>query len=218
MPITTVQNDQTCLTSQNSRMPARYARFGNFLIDTEREELFREGQRIRVQGKVYQALVLLMQRAGEIVSREEVRQRVWPEAHISTLDANVNTAMNKLRHLLGDSPEKPVFIETIPRRGYCFIATVQFSDVANVGALERNEVEARNRVAVPLANLFHAMREQLNPLPLIGLVIVATLVGALLMFAWSRVSAKDRAVKPEKEIVTLICPNASSNCLAMRSS
>jgi len=208
--ITAAESKQPLVVPGSAALPGRYARFGNFLVDGEREELFRDGQRIRVQGKVYQALIVLMARAGEIVSREEVRQRVWPEAPVSTLDANVNTAMNKVRHLLGDSPEKPVYIETIPRRGYCFIAAVQFSDVVNVGGVEGGKDDTSPRVASLLARLFHAMREQMNPLPLIGLLIAATVVGALLMLAWSRVAAKDRgAAKSEKEVVTLVYPGAN---------
>ncbi len=117
-------------------LSARYVRFGKFQIDTERQELFHDGERVRMQGKVYQALLLLVGRAGEIVTREEVGRRLWPERLPLSLDANVNTAMNKLRQGLGDSRESPVYIETIPRRGYCFIAPLEFADVATPPAAE----------------------------------------------------------------------------------
>src|ERR1700704_720075 len=109
-------------------VPARYAHFGLFLADFERAELYQNGQRVKVQAKLFQALVLLLRRAGDVVTREEVRRQLWPETFLANLDANVNTTMNKLRQVLGDSPESPVYIETIPRRGYNFIAKVEFSN------------------------------------------------------------------------------------------
>jgi DNA-binding winged helix-turn-helix (wHTH) protein len=63
------------------------------------------------------------------VTREEVRRQLWPDTFLANLDANVNTTINKLRQVLGDSPENPVYVETIPRRGYSFIASVEFSSV-----------------------------------------------------------------------------------------
>jgi DNA-binding winged helix-turn-helix (wHTH) protein len=108
--------------------PARYARFGNLQIDFERQELYQEGRRVKVQAKIYQALLVLLGRAGEVVTREEVRKRLWPNAVRVNFDANVNTTMNKLRLVLGDSTGYPVYIETVPRRGYSFIAAVEFQD------------------------------------------------------------------------------------------
>src|ERR1700739_3247190 len=105
----------------------RYARFGAFQADLERGELYQNGQRVKVQAKLFQALVVLLGRAGEIVTREEVRRQLWPDASLANLDANVNTTMNKLRQALADSPEAPTYIETIPRRGYTFIAGVVYS-------------------------------------------------------------------------------------------
>src|SRR5713226_3712353 len=80
--------------------PGRYARFGAFQADLEREELFQDGQRVKVQAKVFQGLSLLLSRGGEIVTREEVRRHLWPDTLLSNLDANVNTTMNKLRQVL----------------------------------------------------------------------------------------------------------------------
>ena len=96
-------------------------RFGPFQIDQQRQEVSRDGQRIKLQGKVYQVLVALLERPGEVVTREELRQRLWPaDTHVN-YDANVNTTVNKLRQVLGDSTDKPIYIETIPRKGYCLV-------------------------------------------------------------------------------------------------
>jgi DNA-binding winged helix-turn-helix (wHTH) protein len=202
-----IQNDQISINESSPNWPARYARFGSFLIDTQREELYREGQRVRVQAKIFKALSVLVVRPGEIVTREEVRQRVWAEAPLSSIDANVNTAMNKLRQLLGDSSEKPTYIETIPRRGYCFIAPVQFSEARELATVQRREIAA-DAERIPWASrIFGSVRGIANPLPLIGLVIAAIVLGALLMLAWSFVLTRNQQVSApaEKEIVTRAC-------------
>lgn len=102
----------------------RYLRFGGFTVDLKREELFKDGARIKLPGKVYQTLVALLERPGEVVSREDLRQRLWPEGTHVNYDANVNTTVNKLRLALGDSPDQPVYVETIPRQGYSFVGKV----------------------------------------------------------------------------------------------
>src|SRR5713226_9645464 len=107
--------------------PARYACFGAFQLDLRKEELFKDGARVKLQGKVYQALRALLQKPGEIVTREELRLQLWPtDTHVN-YDANVNTTVNKLRQVLGDSPDRPAFVETIPRKGYSFVAKVEFA-------------------------------------------------------------------------------------------
>jgi DNA-binding winged helix-turn-helix (wHTH) protein len=106
----------------------RYIRFGAFQIDQQREEVTQNGTRLKLQGKVYQALLALVEKPGEVVTREELRQRLWAAETQVNYDANVNTTVNKLRQTLGDSSDKPLYVETIPRKGYCFVAQTQFSD------------------------------------------------------------------------------------------
>jgi DNA-binding winged helix-turn-helix (wHTH) protein len=106
----------------------RYARFGSFSVDFHRQELLRNGSRVKAQGKVFQALAALLAKPGEIVTREDLRLSLWPDGSQVNYEANVNTTLNKLRQLLGDTSNMPLFVETIPRRGYCFIAKVQFVD------------------------------------------------------------------------------------------
>src|SRR5216684_3795477 len=102
----------------------RFLSFGNFTVDLKREELFKDGARIKLPGKVYQTLLALLARPGDVVSREDLRQRLWPEGTHVNYDANVNTTVNKLRLALGDSPDAPIFVETIPRQGYSFVGKV----------------------------------------------------------------------------------------------
>ena len=104
---------------------SRYVRFGAFHLDLHQQELFKDGSRVRVQGKVCEALMILISNPGEVVTRETLRAHLWPTDTQINYDANVNTTMNNLRQVLGDSPERPEFVETIPRKGYTFIAAVE---------------------------------------------------------------------------------------------
>ena len=162
------------------RLPARYVRFGNFQIDVARQELFKDGERVRMQAKVYQALVLLVSGAGNVVTREEVGRRLWPERLPMALDANVNTAMNKLRQGLGDSKENPVYIETIPRRGYCFIAPLEFSDQAAPGKAAAQSAETTYPEAHS-QQLGHTLSVALR---VVSLLLAGMVMGALLTLAW----------------------------------
>jgi DNA-binding winged helix-turn-helix (wHTH) protein len=108
--------------------PSRYIRFGTFHLDLRREELLKDGTRVKLQSKVYQALLALLEKPGEVVTREALRMRLWPaDTHVN-YDANVNTTVNKLRQVLGDSPEQPLFVDTIPRKGYSFVAKIEYLD------------------------------------------------------------------------------------------
>jgi cholera toxin transcriptional activator len=108
-------------SSQNSRI----ARFGVFELDLNAGELRKSGVRLRLQGQPFQVLALLLERAGEVVTREELRQKLWPSDTFVDFDHSVNTAINKLREVLGDSASSPRYVETLARRGYRFIAPVQ---------------------------------------------------------------------------------------------
>jgi len=98
--------------------------FGTFELDRESGELLKRGLPLRVQEKPRQLLLLLLEHPGEIVLREDLQRRLWPDGTYVDFDKGLNTAVKKLRYALGDLPDKPVFIETIPRRGYRFIAPV----------------------------------------------------------------------------------------------
>jgi len=112
--------------SKDSSTPAsRYLCFGGFQLDTQRELLFKDGSKVRLPGKVFQTLVALLERPGEVVTREALREKLWPEGTFVNYDANVNTTVNKLRLVLGDSSDQPAYIETIPRLGYCFVGSVE---------------------------------------------------------------------------------------------
>src|SRR5436190_17630710 len=107
------------------RAQTRYVSFGHFQVDLQREELFKNGARVHIPSKVDQVLLALVERPGEIVTRDDLRARLWPGGTFVNYDANVNTTVNKLRLALGDSPDQPTYVETVPRQGYCFVGTVE---------------------------------------------------------------------------------------------
>ncbi|MGH9794642.1 MAG: winged helix-turn-helix domain-containing protein [Candidatus Acidiferrales bacterium] len=106
--------------------PAIY-RFGNFEFHSGSGEFRRGGVRVRLQGKPLQLLALLLERAPELVTREQMRERLWPADTFVDFDRNLNAAVKKVRQALDDSADSPRFVETMPRRGYRFIAPVELA-------------------------------------------------------------------------------------------
>src|SRR6516225_7170913 len=97
-------------------------RFGTFEVDLRAGELRKQGKRIKIQDQPFHVLTVLLQHSGEVVTREELRNQNWPPDTFVDFDNSLNTAINKLREALGDSADNPRFIETLPRRGYRFLA------------------------------------------------------------------------------------------------
>jgi Tol biopolymer transport system component/DNA-binding winged helix-turn-helix (wHTH) protein len=108
-----------------SPQSASICRFGVFELDLRAAELRKNGVKLRLQDQPYQILLKLIEHHGEIVSREELRSTLWHEDTFVDFETGLNTAIKRLRETLGDSADSPTFIETLPRRGYRFIATVE---------------------------------------------------------------------------------------------
>jgi TolB-like protein/Flp pilus assembly protein TadD len=106
----------------------RRVRFASFEMDGVAGELCKDGVRIRLQDQPFQILQILLERPGDVIAREELRKRVWPSDTFVDFDHGINNAINRLREALGDTAETPRFIETIPRRGYRFLATLDSKD------------------------------------------------------------------------------------------
>jgi eukaryotic-like serine/threonine-protein kinase len=103
----------------------RRTRFGAFEVDLRSGELHKHGIRLKLQDQPFQVLVLLLEHPGDVVTREELRQKLWSADTFVDFDTGLNSAIKKLRDVLGDSAEEPRYIETLPRRGYRFIAPVE---------------------------------------------------------------------------------------------
>ncbi len=100
-------------------------RIGEFELDLRTGELRKNGQKFILQGQPFQVISVLLERPGELVTREELKKRLWPSDTFVDFDHSLNKAVNRLRDALGDSAEKPRYVETITRRGYRLIATVE---------------------------------------------------------------------------------------------
>jgi TolB-like protein/Tfp pilus assembly protein PilF len=114
-------------------------RFGNFEVDLEAGELKRNGLGVRIQDQPFQILATLLARPGQVITREELRQKIWPDHTFVDFQRGINKAINRLRDALGDCPEAPLYIQTLARRGYRFIASV--------------ERQIRSMAVLPLENL-----------------------------------------------------------------
>jgi serine/threonine protein kinase/DNA-binding winged helix-turn-helix (wHTH) protein len=111
--------------SVEASTPFHRIRFGKFEVDPESGELFKDGRRVRLQGQPIQILLMLLEKPGRLVTREELQHRVWPIDTFVDFDYGLNAAIQRLRESLGDSADEPRYIETLPRRGYRFIFPVE---------------------------------------------------------------------------------------------
>jgi cholera toxin transcriptional activator len=116
------------MATPHSSSPHRVVHFGLFEIDLAAGELRKNGLRVHLQEQPFQILQVLLERPGEVVTRDDLRRRLWPADTFVDFDHSLNTAIKKVREALGDSANSPMYVETLARRGYRFIAGVEKSD------------------------------------------------------------------------------------------
>jgi DNA-binding winged helix-turn-helix (wHTH) protein len=143
-------------------------RFGLYEVDLGRSTLTRQGVRLRIQEQPFRILELLLRRSGEIVTREQLRQALWPEGTHVNFDGSLNAALKKLRAALQDDAENPRFVETVPRQGYRFVAPVHVineppaAPAGPVSGAEEGDIEVRLRLNPYLDDL-SAVETQWDP-------------------------------------------------------
>ena len=125
-------------------------RFASFELDVRSRELRSGGARVRLQEQPFEILRLMLERPGDVVTRDELRQRLWPDGTFVDFEHSLNAAVKRLRAALGDDAEHPRFVETLPRRGYRFIARLEEPVTAHVPAVAR---EAARLAVLPFTNL-----------------------------------------------------------------
>jgi len=106
-------------------------RFGRFMLDVRTGELLKDGVRLRLQDQPFEVLAMLLEQPGELLTREELQRRLWPEGTFVDFEHGLNAAVKRLRAAIGDSAYRPRYIETLNRRGYRFIADVDRIDTEN---------------------------------------------------------------------------------------
>ncbi len=175
-----------------SLSPSRVIRFGVFQVNLAARELRKHGVRVRLPGQPFCILSMLLERPGEIVTREEMRQRLWPSDTFVDFEHSLNSAIKKLRAALGDTPENSRYIETVPRVGYRFIAPVAVLDSEQAGiAAQTGASVAQQSAAIPTTEpeksepsigvargRFHLIQNKSS----LVFVVTAVALGALYLF------------------------------------
>lgn len=160
----------------------RVLRFGEFEVDPGAGSLLKHGLRVRLRGQLFTVLSMLLERAGEVVSREELQKRLWPGDVFVDFEINLNTLMARLREALGDSAENPRYIETLPKRGYRFIAPIARGAASEPGPLRRLRL-----LVLPFANMGGDPAEEY-----LGDVITDGIITALCQVAPERLAVMAR--------------------------
>jgi DNA-binding winged helix-turn-helix (wHTH) protein len=142
-----------------TQSPPRLVRFGAFEADVRTGEFRKDGVKLKFSGQPFQVLAILLERPGDVMTREELQKRLWPDTFVD-VERNLNTAINKIREVLGDSAESPHFIETLPRRGYRFIGKLEAPPDAT--PVDSNGVVNPGQVGLETAP---PLLPQVDPLP-----------------------------------------------------
>jgi TolB-like protein/DNA-binding winged helix-turn-helix (wHTH) protein/Tfp pilus assembly protein PilF len=152
--------------------PSTRVRFGPFEVDFRTGELFKNGRKVRLQEQPFRILKMLLERPGELITREELRDRLWHRDTFVDFDHGLNAAVNRLRERLGDTSERPQYIETLPRRGYRFIAPVEVATGAQANLAQPGEIESQTQPVVP------EWKRRVLPIAagLAGLILAASLL------------------------------------------
>ena len=185
----------------NAQSPSRL-RFDSFEVDLRSGEMWKHGTRLRLQDQPFQVLRLLLERRGEIVTREELRQRLWLADTFVDFDDGLNTAVKKIRDLLGESAERPRYIETIPRRGYRFTAVVESGQGATFPA---QPAAVGHRILQHAAAATAAIRR-----PWLA-VTTLVLIAALALSAWKYRLESRRDAASVRAIAVLPLENLSGD-------
>lgn len=186
-------------------------RFGTFELDTVLGVLRHDGLRVRLSDKPFQLLNLLVEHQGKIVSRDEVRQRLWGAETFVDFEGNVSVTLAKLRQVLSDSPDRPLFIETIPRRGYRFIAPVTSLAESTASVVSDSEPELPSTEHPARAAPTVAVLARRPAWILASLVCVAVIVGGLLYFGWLRLFAPAAGASHKISILVVPFENLSGD-------
>jgi len=145
------------------RESRRLSRFGAFELDYASRDFRKNGRRIKLAGQPLEILAMLVERAGEVVTREEINARLWPDGTVVDFENSVNTAISKIREALADPTDNPRFVETIPRIGYRFIARVEAIEPQPVRAGESDSVGASKASAGAVSGTVSAEAQSAQP-------------------------------------------------------
>jgi DNA-binding winged helix-turn-helix (wHTH) protein len=165
-------------------------RFGPFELDLGAAEVRQQGRRVKLQPQPFKLLVLLTSRPGSLITREEIRSQLWPEGTFVDFDQSVNFAVKQIRDAFGDSASQPIYLETVPRQGYRFVAPVDTGPPAPVAAAPAvpkasNTVRLQKAMWANIAELrvAQARQRRLMRLTVAGLVLVIALLAVYVVLS-----------------------------------
>lgn len=173
--------------------PARHLiRFGVYQCDLRSGELHKSGRKVKLSDQPFRLLALLLDRRGELVTRQELREKLWPGEEFGEFNDGLNTAINKVRAALDDSADNPRFVETVPRRGYRFIAPVEFEAtpvnaapyVDGSAALPASEASSHIGMPLPSAAPAPAISARAHIRRIVGGIAASLILGTAGMYAW----------------------------------
>ncbi len=167
------------------KSPSRMVRCGVFEIDLKAFELRKHGLRLKLAEQPFQILAILLEKPGDIITREELRERLWPGDTFVDFDHGLNNAVMRLREVLGDSPESPRFIETLPRRGYRFVGPVDEIHAVSKVAAESDPFSGTPGASATLPLAVHDLETAAAAIPRRWLTLprIALLSAGVLLFA-----------------------------------
>jgi TolB-like protein/DNA-binding winged helix-turn-helix (wHTH) protein len=197
-------------------------RFGPFAADLDSGELRRESGKLRLQSQPFQLLTLLLLRPGELVTRDEIREKLWPADTFVDFDHSLGTAINKIRAALRDSAEQPQFIETLPKRGYRFIGKVEVGTEAQSGAslpepakgasTENSDISSsKTHAPIPRPASSSWLSSRLMRRLLAGAAVLCIVLAASAAYSRHNSSAHKTSVANFQSVAVLPLSNLSSN-------
>jgi Tol biopolymer transport system component/DNA-binding winged helix-turn-helix (wHTH) protein len=173
-----------------ARLERKKIRFGVFDFDTEARQLSKRGMRLKISGQPMEILGVLLERPGEVVTREELRQRLWAGDTFVDFEHSLNAAVNKLREALGDDPARPQFVATVPRQGYRFVGAIENETRAMLAEVPRPEHQAERKTN-------HRRVWQM-----IAAVVALAVIAAGAIVAWRSHSDPRLRIKSDSQITT----------------
>jgi DNA-binding winged helix-turn-helix (wHTH) protein/tetratricopeptide (TPR) repeat protein/TolB-like protein len=203
----------SCQMEPRSNPGSRILRFGVFEVDLRSSELRKHGTRIGLQDQPFKILALLIEQPGEIITRNELRQKLWPADTFVNFDRSLNKAINKVRTVLGDSAESPRFVETVPRHGYRFIAPVEGVDAPSsppASLPPEARVERADASVAPIAAFAGARAPAgLRSASLLGLALVLVAAAAAALHWRSALLGASSSSKVRRSVAVLGFRNLS---------
>lgn len=180
--------------SSAASAPTRIIRFGSFEVDLRAGELRRSGIRIKLSGQPFDVLVALLEKAGQVVTREELHDKLWAQDTFVDFEQGLNKAINKLRDALGDDADNPRFVETLPRRGYRFLVPLMHpaQPVAAVAKTHDDQTAA----PLPASLVDHSAKPWRNMLPAVvtATVVAIAVLGLVATWRWRARSSEQLKV------------------------